>query len=94
MRTAAVKRLSENPMEFDEKTDSSSVILGKRKRASSSNAILDYLKQSDAKDSAQNEIRLQIQRQELELRQRELEVKKMEAENMRMILMELMKKNQ
>jgi len=81
-------------MEFDEKTDSSSVILGKRKRASSSNAILDYLKQSDAKDSAQNEIRLQIQRQELELRQRELEVKKMEAENMRIILMELMKKNQ
>ena len=81
-------------MEFFEKTDSSSVILGKRKRTSSSNAILDYLKQSDAKDSAQNEIRLQIQRQELELRQRELEVKKMEAENMRMILMELMKKNQ
>ena len=102
LRTAAVKRLSETPYgfddktdEFDDKTDISSVMVGgKRKRTSSSNAIVEYLHQSDARDRADTETRLHMHRQEMEMRQRELEVKKMEAETMRMIMMELLKKNQ
>ena len=95
LRTAAVKRLSDTPYEIGDKTDSGLIMVaGKRKRASSSNAIAEYLHQSDARDAAQAEIHFQMKRQELELRQKELEVRKMEAETMRMIMMEFLKKNQ